>query len=341
MYTSIGLFNHKGGVGKTTLIVNLARAFSQLGFRTLVVDADPQCNATAFYLPESEVDRLLDESIDPEEGGTLWSGIARHVRGRGEVRSIQPYEVDSNVLLLPGDVLLGAFEDRLSSAWKDSFSKDPTSIDLMSAVFRCVDATANEQEVDIVLYDVGPSVGSLNRALLLGCEHFVVPVACDLFSLRALGTLGQTLCSWISSWKTVRDLTKEIDDVTLLPGLPKFAGYITQHFNIYRGRSSSAFEAWEKKIAPRIIKNVVTPLQGLAPELIDVHGGKPNKLGEVPAFHSLAPLSQKLGIPIGGLSGHPEVNNGYGQKIDEADETFRAIAKDLAKRTGAVPAAAL
>lgn len=330
MTTSIALFNNKGGVGKTTLTVNVARAFGQLGYKTLIVDADPQCNSTAFYLPEEEVDRLLDDSIDPEEGGTIWSGIAKHVRGRGEVRAVSVYEVDENTMLLPGDVLLGAFEDRLSAAWKDSFSKDPTSIDLMSAIHRCVSLTAKAQAADIILYDVGPSVGSLNRALLLGCDYFSVPVGCDLFSLRALGTLGQSLQKWIVEWDTVRTLAKDVDDVTLLSGTPRFAGYITQHFNIYRGRSSSAFEEWEKKIAPRIVKNVVEPMQKISTDFIPTF--KHNKLGAVPAFHSLAPLSQKLGIPIGGLRGHSDVNNGYTVKIDEADAIFLVIAKELAKR---------
>ncbi|HEY0366072.1 MAG TPA: ParA family protein [Pyrinomonadaceae bacterium] len=121
MAKSLAFFNHKGGVGKTTLVVNTARAFCQLGLRTLVVDADPQCNATAFYLDEPTVDQLLDESVDPEEGGTIWSGIARYVRARGDVRAVAALDVGDQVSLLPGDVLLAGFEDRLSAAWKIRF----------------------------------------------------------------------------------------------------------------------------------------------------------------------------------------------------------------------------
>jgi cellulose biosynthesis protein BcsQ len=224
MTKSLAFFNHKGGVGKTTLAVNLARAFGQLGLRTLVVDADPQCNVTAFYLDESAVDTLLDESVDPEEGGTVWSGIARHVRARGEVRAVQVRRVDDNVSLLPGDVLLGGFEDRLSAAWNSSFSRDATAIDLLSAIYRAVEKTAEAEAADLVVYDVGPSTGSLNRAVMLGCSYYVVPVACDLFSLRALRAVGQTLPSWIRDWRTVRHQAAELDDVTLLPGGPVLLG---------------------------------------------------------------------------------------------------------------------
>lgn len=310
-------------------MVNAARAFGQLGVRTLVADADPQCNATAFYLDEAKVDKLLDESIDPEEGGTLWSGIAKHVRARGEVRAVPTHEVGDNVMLLPGDVLLGGFEDRLSAAWKDSFSRDATAIDLLSAIHRSVARTAENVKADLVLFDIGPSIGSLNRAIMLGCDYYTVPVACDLFSLRALRAVGQTLPGWVQDWRTVRSLAKSLSDVTLLAGTPVLLGYVTQHFNIYRGRATSAFDVWEKKIAPRVLRDVLEPLRNLDARLTPTFGS--NKLGEIPNFHSLAPLSHDHGIPIGGYDG---VNSGYYAKIDEADDIFLALASELRKRMG-------
>jgi cellulose biosynthesis protein BcsQ len=330
---SLAFFNHKGGVGKTTLAVNTARAFCQIGLRTLVVDADPQCNATAFYLAEATVDTLLDESIDPEEGGTIWSGIAKHIRARGEVRDVPTHQVGDDVQLLPGDVLLAGFEDRLSAAWKDSFSRDATAIDLLSAIYRSVQLTAEAVGADVILYDIGPSIGSLNRAIILGCDYYVIPVACDLFSLRALRAVGQTLPDWIENWKTVRKLAKNVGDVTLLPGRPTLLGYVTQHFNIYRGRATSAFEEWEKKIAPRMVRDVFEPLRTIDGSLAPAFNT--NKLGEIPNFHSLAPLSHHYGIPIGGLRGYEGVNSGYFNKIAEADETFRLLAGEVWKRMNA------
>lgn len=333
MPKSLAFFNHKGGVGKTTLVVNTARAFCQIGLRTLVVDADPQCNATAFYLDEPTVDALLDESIDPEEGGTIWSGIAKHVRARGDVRAVPTYEVGDDVQLLPGDVLLAGFEDRLSAAWKDSFSRDATAIDLLSAIYRSVQMTAEAAEADLILYDIGPSIGSLNRAIILGCDYYVIPVASDLFSLRALRAVGQTLPEWIDNWQTVRKLAKRVDDVTLLPGRPTLLGYVTQHFNIYRGRATSAFESWEKKIAPRMVRDVLEPVRALDSSLAPPF--PLNKIGEIPNFHSLAPLAHEHGVPIGGLRGCEGVNGGYFAKIDEADATFRRVATEVWKRMNA------
>ena len=259
--TIMSLFNHKGGVGKTTIIVNLARAFGQLGCRTMVVDADPQCNATAFYLDEDQLDKLLDEATDVDVGGTLWSAISVNIRGRGDVREVPVYEVGKNALLLPGDVLLARFEDTLAGAWKDCFSRDARAIDLTSALYRAIRKTAATHNVRLVLLDMGPSIGSLNRSLLLSCDYFAVPLASDLFSLRALGTLGATAAEWVHQWSTIQGLSAGLPDITPFAGKPVFLGYMTQHFNIYRQRATAPFEEWERKIPKRILNSVIEPLR--------------------------------------------------------------------------------
>ena len=89
---TMALFNHKGGVGKTTLAVNVGEALAGLGLRVLLVDADPQCNLTAFYLDEKQLDELLGE-LDDVNGGTLWSAIKPVIEGKGPIRDIEPFEV--------------------------------------------------------------------------------------------------------------------------------------------------------------------------------------------------------------------------------------------------------
>jgi hypothetical protein len=79
-----------------------------------------------------------------------------------------------------------------------------------------------------------------------------------------------------------------------------------------------------------VTRDVLDPLRKLDVDLAPVFSS--NKLGEVPNFHSLAPLAHEHGIPIGGLKGAEGVNSGYYQKIDEADSTFRTLAVELRKR---------
>lgn len=325
------LYNHKGGVGKSTITINLARGFGQNGIKTLVVDGDPQCSVSAFYHYEEDLDNILSTSNLPE-GNTIWSGISKARRGRGDVRALTPTECDRNVFLLTGDEALAPFEDKLSDAWKGCFGRDPQAIDLMSALHRTIQETAKTIDAQLVMLDLGPNIGPLNRSLILGSDFLAVPVACDLFSLRALGTLGKTLASWMNDWTTIKELAKAIDeeDLVLLGGRPKFIGYITQHFNIYRARATIPFEEWERKIPPRVKRDVVDPLRRVDPSLVSDH--KSYKIGSVPSFHGLVPQSQKLGVALGGLRGLQDVNSGYNVKIQEADTLFREMASNMASR---------
>lgn len=84
----IALFNHKGGVGKTTLTVNIADAFVEMGHSVLLVDADPQCNLTSFYLEEADLEALLGKSDDNGAGETLWSAVKPVAEGRGGIIQI-------------------------------------------------------------------------------------------------------------------------------------------------------------------------------------------------------------------------------------------------------------
>jgi hypothetical protein len=178
---------------------------------------------------------------------------------------------------------------------------------------------------------VGPNVGALNRAILLDCDYFITPVAADLFSLRALSTVGRSLSKWIKDWKTVRSLAPSADKSRLLNGMPAYLGYIASAFKVSSGRNAANPHAeWERKIAPRVHSRIIKELQEISDDLVPQNGS--NKIGGVKHFHSLAPEAQKMGLPIAHLKGH--VNSGHNPQIKEAETEFATLAQEITKRAG-------
>src|ERR1700683_3279276 len=104
-------FNHKGGVGKTTLTVNLASALVDAGKRVLLVDTDPQCSLSSFFLEEKFLDQILDDS-ETADGNTLWSALRSVSEGTGSLATIQPVKIRDRLHLAVGDIRLADLAHR-------------------------------------------------------------------------------------------------------------------------------------------------------------------------------------------------------------------------------------
>lgn len=320
----ISIFNHKGGVGKTTLTVNIAGTLGALGKRVLLVDSDPQCNLTSYVIDELVVNDLLDRS-DGSLGRTLWSAVKPVVEGTEDIRVIKPYQLSQdNLYILPGDVQLAEFENDLNDKWRDCFQRKLRGFRGTSALSRLVDEVVQNYAIDYVFYDSGPNIGPLNRVVLLDSSHFIVPTACDVFSVRALKTLGHTLGTWISEWETVRDFAP--DDVALLPGHPELLGYIAQRFRIYRGEIASGPKAYLPKIEKHIYSDVAVVLRRVDTSLAP-HNRSSLKMGVVQDFGTAATESQAQGQMIN------ESRAGTAQQRANAKRVFLDIAKKILQRT--------
>ncbi|HUZ31403.1 MAG TPA: AAA family ATPase [Xanthobacteraceae bacterium] len=325
----LALFNHKGGVGKTTLTINIADALADFGKTVLIVDADPQCNITSFYIDETRLEKLLGES--DETGATLWSAVKPVVEGRGDIIEIPEWQVRRRpIYILPGDVLLSDYEEELPAAWTECFARRTRGYDVTTALARVAARTAAKVKADVILYDVGLNVGALNRAIILDCDCFITPVAADLFSLRALTTVGRSVAKWMTDWTTVRGLASPADKARLPLGRPQYLGYITSAYKVHTGKSAAnPHSDWEKKIAPRVRDRIIEDLKKVDPKLIPVGG---NKVGGIKHFQSLAASAQQHSVAIGKLGGL--VNPGHTGAINDARADFIDLTKEIIKRAG-------
>jgi cellulose biosynthesis protein BcsQ len=318
----ITIFNHKGGVGKTTLTVNLAAALGELGKSVLLVDSDPQCNLTSYLVEEEVVDSMLDAS-DGDEGQTIWSALKPVAEGVGVFKLVRPLERLPNVALVPGDIRLSEFEQELNGFWADCYARKSRGFRGTTALSSLVDHLVETYRFDFVFYDAGPNIGPLNRIVLLDCDAFLVPAAYDLFSVRAFKTLGRSLFNWISEWRTIVELAP--DNIKVLDGRPALAGLVTQKFRVYGGSPASSFAQYIPKIQRHLTSDLVSEISRLGADLVlDA-----STLAQVKDFGAIAAASQRIGQPMW------EADTGTTSQRDDARAVFYEAAERLLARLGA------
>lgn len=318
----IAVFNHKGGVGKTTLTVNVAAALARLGKRILLVDSDPQCNLTSYLIDPDVVDDMLDSS-ESAAGRTVWSAVRPVAEGTGDVKVVDPIETSvSKLFLLPGDIALSKYEQDLHISWGECFQRRVRGFRGVSALSTLVNSVSAGHEIDFVFYDSGPNIGPLNRSILLDCDFFVVPASCDGFSVQALKTLGRTLYEWIRDWGAALNMAP--DDIYLLPGHPVFIGHIIQRFREYAEQPAASYQAFIPRIERGITSDIVNVLRDLNKSLAPLPSTQ-YKLGQIKDFGRLAPEAQLQGVPLWRVGNPKESEN--------ARELFKAVAEKIVERT--------
>jgi len=312
----LAIFNHKGGVGKTTLTVNLAAALAEKGNTVLLVDSDPQCNLTSQLFDEDTVDEFLEES-DSDSGVTLWSAL-RPISRNQPIRSVKAQKTFTpGSFVIPGDIRMSKFEQDLAGFWSDCKDETFAAFAGTAALSQLVSQVATETSAHFIFYDAGPNIGSLNRVILLDCDYFIVPGACDLFSVRALKTLGQTLSGWIKTWRKYR--ADAPVDAPILTGMPRYLGYVPQRFRVYGDAMTELASTYRARFEKAIYQDVLVPLRKVDESLAPLKVGG-TKLGEVKDFTTLVQQSQRQGTPLWHVYG------GQPYQLAQAREIFYAMA---------------
>ncbi|SMQ58093.1 AAA domain-containing protein [Plantibacter sp. VKM Ac-1784] len=330
---SIAFFNNKGGVGKTTLVCNLAHYLASVEEkRVLIVDLDPQCNSTQLlltpeqcahlYWPEEALgDEISDLWGDVTNVETIYDAVRPLEEGEGSTSPVTPVPAAMNrfaVDIIPGHPRMSVFEDKLGQWFLSATSGDIDGLRKTLWLNKLIEPL--ETEYDVILFDLGPSLGALNRSVLAASDYFVTPMGADIFSIVALRNIAE----WLGHWSRLYMQGVQLCQ-TNNPGaverysVPEqlrvdkgFAGFTVQQYSTVTIRGERRATVAYDQILNQIPSQVERHLHDLAIPGLDVEA---LKLGDVPNLRSLVPLAQSANTPLAALTSRDGLAGGqYSQQ---------------------------
>ncbi|NOY27531.1 MAG: ParA family protein [Oligoflexia bacterium] len=322
---TIAFFNNKGGVGKSTLVYHVAWTLADLGVDVVVADLDPQANLTSMFLEEERLAKLWpdDDHVD-----TVLGAVGPILRGLGDVRQPHVEEISDAIGLVVGDLGLSRIEDRLSQDWHRCLDQDEAAFRMLTAFYRMMLMAAEARGTEIVLIDVGPNLGAIKRAALLGTDHVVMPLAPDLFSLQGLRNLGPALRDWREGWAERRQ--KAPRDLDLPTGAMAPAGYVVLQHNVRLDRPMRANAKWMARIPSEYRGSV---LDEPSADVVKVDKD-PHCLAQLKHYRSLMPMAIEARKPIFHLKPADGALGSRGAAARKCGEDFRQLTRAIADKAG-------
>ena len=308
MAKRIALFNHKGGVSKTTTTFNLGWILASEGKRVILVDTDPQANLTGLvlgYRGPSELERFYEE--EPERN--LKAGLAPAFESRpSPLKSVDciPIEDQEGLFLLPGHIGISEYEVTLGIAQTLSGSIQ-TLQNLPGSISFLLDITADEFQADYVLIDMNPSLSSFNQNMLMTSDYFILPTSPDYFSVMAIDSLSGVLPKWHRWSEMAQNMPILRDAAYPFPVVvPQFLGTIIQNYRPRRGAPTQGFQVWIDEINEKVSEQLfpaLTEINMIFPEeRYEESGINDYCLTTIPDFNTLVATSQDAQTPVFALT---------------------------------------
>ncbi len=321
-------FNNKGGVGKTSLVYHVAWMMAELDRRVLVADLDPQANLTAAFLDEDQLAELWDRP-QHEEPDTIYRCIEPLAKV-GDLREPRLRRISDRLSLLPGDLALSGFEDLLSTEWPNCLGNQNLyrPFRVLTAFWQVMQLGARQCGADIVLVDVGPSLGAINRSALIATDFLVVPLGADLFSLQGLRNLGPTLRRWRTEW--IKRLENWSSPEFALPqGKMQPLGYVVQQHSVRLRRPVAAYDRWVRRMPAEYMRSV---LGQDAPDDNGDPSQDANRVATLKHYRSLIPLGQDARKPIFNLTAADGAIGSHSVAARQAYTDFRELSQEIVRR---------
>lgn len=318
------IFNNKGGVGKTTLLYHLACALAELGKKVLLIDLDSQCNLTLYGIDVENLheiwkseDVFFDEGYEYGKNTMSTEEFKKFIKrphtihfmlkptedGTGESEEMpEPISLAKNLDMIPGRLTLYLYENKIASRWNDVYAGDSLAIKTITRIRQIAKQYAEKKGYDYVLLDTSPSLGALNKTIIMSADGFIIPALPDMFSLYGIRNIGKSLAVWKKELDTIFALISD-EKRKLFPKEPvQFLGYTI--YNAKRGKSKNtdtwglaqAHYNYAMQIPDAIIENISRELRCT---LSEEDLNSPIGAREVMFSHNTYPsAAQKYRVPI-------------------------------------------
>jgi cellulose biosynthesis protein BcsQ len=341
----VTFFNNKGGVGKTTTIVNLA-SFLSINYqkKILLIDLDPQSNSTQLIIPEEEWDDFYGEQPVHK---TIFNYFENMDEGEPTLENCGvPVKAENNkysIDLIPGHPKLAIIDDIMSRSWNGTLGQEKGEIRKLNWLNQLKPWVA---EYDFVFIDVGPSLGALNRSILLNSDYFFTPMGSDIFSLLGI----ENIASWMKRWMelytdAINNLKKSDREFNLNKFSDKYyintdvnkssrlIGYSIQQYSKRKFKDGVRPVAAYENVIREMNGTILKYLSNFIPEGIDEEA---IKLGDVPYVYSIVPLSQTANMPIFNLDYKSGLRGNQSSSVAEYKDFIQKISVNFLKNIGDV-----
>jgi chromosome partitioning protein len=304
------------------------------GHRVLIVDGDPQCNLTGTVLGFDGIEDFAS-FYATNLGSNISACLDPIFKGTGAPLSSAPIcnTPNPNLFLLAGNIELSESETQVAVALSTS-AAIPALQNIRGSLCALLRMTALENDFAAVIVDMSPSVGAINKCLLMGSDFFIVPTSPDYYCNQAISSLSRVLPRWN------REVVQFRSDGLLYPfptHPPRFCGIISQRYRPRSGYPALSFQQWINQIKSTLDNELVLALRncGMAisnQEFMDSEpADTPYNLINIADFNSLIAQSQKYSTPVFALSDAQIEQSGYVlQTMKESRDAFQQSFDKLA-----------
>ena len=293
----VGFFSPRSGVGATSLVYHVGHMLAELGLRTVMVDLDPQADLSVSCIAASV---LVDLWGEPAGGTTILALVEAVLSGKRPAPA-PAFPLASELGLIVGDPRLVLLEGSLAPV----HTGDPEDTPFRGMVH----ADAEAFDAAMVVLDLGPTLGALNRVALQACDFIVVPAASDIFAVHGFRTVAAALDRW-----------------RVVPTRMTPIGYVVQEHARHSANAPSVLARLPEEYKRSVLRE--------SEEVGHSMTSQPSCIGVIKPFHSLQRMAEEARRPKFSLRPADGAVGSHALAVQEAYRDYRTLTREILRRVG-------